>query len=113
VYIDPVIRSRDDPADTMLLGLIQGGTVGNAKLMRDVWRHGSYAEYCGVPLENVIRLDEERLRAMGYRDSELAGLGSIVPFGRLIKIGVGIGETFVVTPATGVFGGAAPWTTVV
>jgi D-arabinose 1-dehydrogenase-like Zn-dependent alcohol dehydrogenase len=109
VFVDSVIRSRDDPTDVFLMGITQGGTEGSAKLMRDVWRNGTYAEYVTVPLENVAPLDEDKLIGkLGYKESELAGLGKYcVPYGGLRDIGLEVGETVVVSPATGAFGGAA------
>tara|TARA_R110002003_G_scaffold6_7_gene331 strand:+ start:9387 stop:10235 length:849 start_codon:yes stop_codon:yes gene_type:complete len=109
VFVDSVIRSRDEPTDVFLMGITQGGTEASAKLMRDVWRNGTYAEYVAVPLENVAVLDEAMLIGkLGYEESELAGLGKYcVPYGGLRDIGLEVGETVVVTPATGAFGGAA------
>ncbi|KAF2030983.1 alcohol dehydrogenase [Setomelanomma holmii] len=109
VYVDSVIRSRDDPTDVFLLGLTQGGTQGSAKLMKEVWRNGTYAEYVAIPLENVAVMNEEKvLGKLGYKESELAALSRYaVPYGGLRDIGLEVGETVVVTPATGAFGGAA------
>ncbi|KAH7081314.1 alcohol dehydrogenase [Paraphoma chrysanthemicola] len=109
VFVDSVIRSRDDPTDVFLMGITQGGTKGGARLMRDVWRNGTYAEYVAVPLENVAVMNEEKLLGkLGYKESELAGLARYgVPYGGLRDIGLEVGETIIVTPATGAFGGAA------
>jgi threonine dehydrogenase-like Zn-dependent dehydrogenase len=109
VYIDSLVRSRDNPSDMFLLGLMQGGTAGSAKLMKDVWRNGTYAEYCSVPLENVYAFDEVRLvKEMGYKLQELAILDRyLVPYGGLRDIALSVGETVVVTPATGPFGSGA------
>ncbi|KAH7091478.1 alcohol dehydrogenase [Paraphoma chrysanthemicola] len=109
VFIDSMIRSRDDPTDAFLMGITQGGTKGGAKLMKDVWRNGTYAEYVAVPLENVAVLNEEKLLGkLGYKESDLAGLARYaIPYGGLRDIGLEVGETIIVTPATGAFGGAA------
>ena len=109
VYIDPVFRSRDNPADQFLQGFHQGGTAGSKKLITDVWRDGSWAEYCRVPLENVFILDEDRLVGeLGYTPADLTLLGQcLVPYGGLSDIKLQAGETIIVSPATGKFGGAA------
>ncbi|KAH7126576.1 alcohol dehydrogenase [Dendryphion nanum] len=105
VYVDCVVRSRDDPNNHMfLLGFMQGLTEGSLKLMRDVWRDGTYAEFCRVPLENVYVLNEERLRS---READLASLNRyLVCYGGLRGVGIQAGETVVVAPATGGFSGA-------
>lgn len=77
--------------------------------MREAWRDGTYAEYCRVPLENVFPLDEKRLtgRELGYAHTDLATLGKyLVCYGGLKDIAIQAGETVVVAPATGGFGGA-------
>lgn len=109
VYVDSVVRSRDEPSDMYLLGAVQGGTAGSAKLARDMWRNGTYAEYCSVPLENAYRLDEALLGGeLGYKFTDLTLLARyLVPYGGLRDINVCVGETIVVAPATGAFGGAA------
>jgi len=109
VYIDSLVRSRDGPADMFLLGLMQGMTTGSAKLMKDMWRNGTYAEYCCVPIENVYALNEETLVGeIGYKEQEFAGLDRyLVPYGGLRDIVLSVGETIVITPATGAFGSGA------
>ncbi|KAF5863221.1 hypothetical protein ETB97_010449 [Aspergillus alliaceus] len=81
VYIDCVIRGRDDPDSFFLSAIYEGFSEGSRKLMRDVWRDGTFAEYAMVPLENCIPLNEARL---------CGGLGFFAP-------GLGV---------HGVFGGA-------
>jgi threonine dehydrogenase-like Zn-dependent dehydrogenase len=61
VYIDFVIRGRDDPSILFLSAINEGFSSGSKKLMRDVWRDGTFAEYAKVPLENCIPLNEARL----------------------------------------------------
>ncbi|KAJ4376325.1 hypothetical protein N0V83_001608 [Neocucurbitaria cava] len=96
VYVDSVIRSRNDPSDI-------------SKLQRDVWRNGTSADYVSVPLENVFPLNEEVLiHKLGYRLQELAMMSRfLVPYGGLVDINLRVGETIIVTPATGAFSGAA------
>lgn len=108
VYCDCVIHGRDDPDALFLTAIHDGGQAGSTKLMRDVWRDGPFAEHVKVPLENCIALDEARLcGGLGYTIPELAYLGYLlVPFGGLRDINLEPGETVVVSPATGGFGGA-------
>ncbi|KAJ4294992.1 hypothetical protein N0V90_007000 [Kalmusia sp. IMI 367209] len=107
VYADATIHSRDNPDDMILHGLTAAATPGSEKLM-DVWRDGTYAEYTLVPLEAVFPVDEERMRALGYQHNDIAIMGKhLVPLGGLRDINLQAGETIVVAPATGAFGGAA------
>jgi len=78
-------------------------------LMDGEWRDGSFAEYAKFPLENVFALDEERLFGkLGYKIEDLCSIpGFLVPFGGLSEINVLPGETVIVAPATGRFGGGA------
>jgi threonine dehydrogenase-like Zn-dependent dehydrogenase len=105
VLCDFTIRARDDPANTVLLGL-HGGAA--PKLMAH-WASGSFAEYAVFPLENVFPLDEGRLLGdLGYSVEDLCLIPVLnVPFGGLAAIDVKQGETVIVAPATGKFGGAA------
>jgi threonine dehydrogenase-like Zn-dependent dehydrogenase len=109
VVVDCVVRSRDAPTDVFLLGVVEGNTAGSKKLMTDVWRNGTWAEYANVPLENVSVLNETRLvKELGYKEVELASLMRyLVPYGGLRDIKLEVGETVIVAPATGAFGGAA------
>lgn len=108
VFVDCVRRSRDDP-DTMFLSAIHdSGIEGGIKLMRDVWRDGTFAEYAKAPLENCVPLNEERLCGeLGYSIQNLAYISNLlVPYGGLRDIKLEPGETIVVSPATGGYGGA-------
>jgi threonine dehydrogenase-like Zn-dependent dehydrogenase len=67
-----------------------------------------------VPLENCYLLDEKRLLGppadggLGYRISEISyAFRQLVPFGGLADIDLKPGETIIIAPATGAFGGAA------
>ncbi|KIA75436.1 hypothetical protein HK57_00080 [Aspergillus ustus] len=109
VYADSVIRGRDDADAVILLGISDGFNPRAQKLMRDVWRDGSFAEFARFPLENCFPLENEgRLcRQLGYGMCDLAYMAYLlVPFGGLRDIGLQVGETVVVAPATGGFGGA-------
>jgi threonine dehydrogenase-like Zn-dependent dehydrogenase len=82
--------------------------------MHGEWRDATYAEFAKVPLENCYALNEERLLGevtkggLGYSIDELGDLSKCcVPFGGLRDIGITAGETVIVAPATGPFGGGA------
>ncbi|KAM0245688.1 hypothetical protein ACHAQJ_010484 [Trichoderma viride] len=108
VFLDCVIRGRDD-LDAMILSGISDGFNDNArKLMIDVWRDGLFAEYARFPLESCVPLDETRLcHELGYTAQELTYLGYLlVAFGGLRDIKLEPGETIAICPATGGFGGA-------
>lgn len=108
VFVDCVIRARDDPSALFLTSIHDGGSDGSKKLMREVWRDGTLAEYVKVPLENCIPLDETRLcQELGYSIQDLMYLSYLlVPYGGLRDIKLEPGETIVVSPATGGFGSA-------
>jgi len=105
VLCDLTLRARDDPATMVLQGL-HGGSAPS--LMRE-WKDGSYGEYAVFPLENVFALNEALLCGrMGYSVEDLSLIRLCnVPFGGLADLDVKPGETVVVCPATGKFGGAA------
>ena len=78
------------------------------------WRDWTYAEYAKVPLENCFPLDEERLLTpvdnggLGYSIETLTQLPRLlVPYGGLVDIKLQAGETIIIAPATGMFGGRA------
>lgn len=108
VFVDCVIRARDDPSALFLTAIHDGGSDGSKKLMNEVWRDGALAEFVKAPLENCIPLDEARLcRDLGYSVQDLMYLCYLlVPYGGLRDIRVEPGETVVVFPATGGFGSA-------
>ncbi|KAF2490665.1 GroES-like protein [Lophium mytilinum] len=109
VFVDCVVRGRDDPSELFLTAISEGARAGSKKLFRDVWRDGVWAEYARMPLENCVPLNEARLcKELGYGVKELMYLCHLlVPFGGLRDIKVEPGETVVVSPATGGYGGAA------
>ncbi len=114
VYIDCTIRGRDDPDTSSLSGIHGGFTDGSRKLMHGEWRDSTFAEYAKVPLENCHVLDERRLLGkvenggLGYKVEDLTIIPSLlIPFGGLRDIHLEAGETIVIAPATGTFGGAA------
>jgi D-arabinose 1-dehydrogenase-like Zn-dependent alcohol dehydrogenase len=108
VFVDCMVRARDDPSACFLLATYEGSSEGSRKLMRDVWRDGTLAEFAKVPLENCIPLDEVRLcHGFGYSVQDLMYICYLlVPYGGLRDIKLEAGETIVVSPATGGYGGA-------
>lgn len=113
VWVDCVVRGRDDDGVVFLWGIHDGSTAPSKKLAREVWHDGTFAEIARVPLENCIPLDEDRLcgaedeGGLGYAPRDLMYLAHLlVPFGGLRSIDLKPGETVVVCPATGGFGGA-------
>lgn len=106
VYVDCVIRARDDPDSFFLTAIYQGSSDGSKKLMHEVWRNGTFAEYVKVPLENCIMLGQTRLcDNLGYSVHDLMYMAYLlVPFGGLRDIKLEAGETIVVCPATGFYG---------
>jgi threonine dehydrogenase-like Zn-dependent dehydrogenase len=112
VWLDCVVRGRDDADAIFLWGIHDGMSASARKLSREVWHDGTFAEMARVPLENCIPLDEGRLCSsgsggLGYSARDLVYLSHLtVPFGGLRSIDVKPGETVVVCPATGGFGGA-------
>ena len=109
VFVDFLVRSRDDPDASVLLGYIGGFDAGSTKLMEGEWRNGTFAEFAKLPLESVYPLNEELLvKEMGYTFAELTWLGpSFVGAGGPMEIDVHAGDVVIVAPATGYFGGAA------
>lgn len=104
VFCDPTVRSRDDAVapDIALQGLTAAGP-GGMRLQKH-FRHGSFAEQMRVPTENVTRLgpiaSEEATR--------WCALGTLlVPYGGFLAANLQVGETVLVSGATGNFGSAA------
>lgn len=108
VFVDCTIRARDSD-DIFLAAISQGFGEGSAKLMKDVWRDWTYAEYCRTPLESLTVLDEQLLiKDLGYSLGQLMYSATLlVPYGGLRDIDLQAGETVIIAPATGPFGGAA------
>ncbi|KAK4551513.1 hypothetical protein LTR86_011120 [Recurvomyces mirabilis] len=109
IYADCVIHGRDDPDSVFLTAVHEGMTDGSKQLMRDVWRDGLWAEYAKVPLENCIPLNENRLCVeLGHTIPDLVYMNCLmVPFGGFLDIDLKPGETVLISPATGAYGGAA------
>lgn len=113
VFIDNFFRARDDPSVNILWTMHDGNTP-ESKKFHLAWRNGAHADYVKVPLENALPLDEKRLCSpvseggLGYTIPETLSFASVLTsFGGLRSIDIKAGETFIVTPATGYFSGAA------
>jgi D-arabinose 1-dehydrogenase-like Zn-dependent alcohol dehydrogenase len=114
VFVDCVIRGRDDPSAIILSGITEGASEGSRKLMHGEWRDSTYAEYVKAPLESCFPLNESFLcgsptgGGLGYEVERLAYISALlVPYGGLRDIRLEPGETVIIAPATGQFGGAA------
>ncbi|WPH03094.1 Hypothetical protein R9X50_00596900 [Acrodontium crateriforme] len=114
VFVDSYIHARDNPSVGFLSGIHEGYTSGSQTLMRGEWKDSTHAEYAKMPLENCHALDEDRILGspdkggLGYLVEELAALTKMaVAYGGLDDINLKAGETIIVAPATGAFGGAA------
>ncbi|KAL9622077.1 MAG: hypothetical protein Q9160_003576 [Pyrenula sp. 1 TL-2023] len=118
VYVQSFLVGRDNPDVGCMLGFFSGSTAGTRRMVEGEWRDGTLAEYVRVPLENCVGLDEGRLLAqpepgvgeggLGYTVEDLAYLQTpMIVYGGLRDIELRPGETVVVAPATGGFGGAA------
>ncbi len=109
VLCDTFIKGRDNPDVSILLGMHNGGYPAAQKLMDGEWRHGAFAEYAKFPLENVFALNENRLtKELGYSITDLSILMRyMIPMGGMGAIDIGPGDTVIVAPASGKFGGGA------
>lgn len=114
VLVDCVIHGRDDPQAIMLSGIMDGMSEGGKKLMSGEWRDSTYAEYVKAPLENCHVINEHRMfgsipsGGLGYSIDQLAWLPlALVGFGGLRSLNLQPGQTIIISPATGGYGGAA------
>ena len=106
VFYEPFVRARDDRNVAIIVGAYDGSDARTKKFALDNWHHGSWAEYVRAPLENIIPLNEQRLKTLGLAPQDLVQMGAMtVAYAALRKIGVHAGETVVVTPATGLYSG--------
>jgi len=113
VYVDSVIRARDDQTGEQGTQIMQGYRAGFTpaahKLSYGDWRNGSWAEKMLVPLENTYSMDEETLVGrLGYSLSQLAWTSILlVTYGGWLAGNLQAGETAIICFATGNFGPAA------
>ena len=105
ILCDFCITARDDGDVKILQGFLAGGP--SAAGLETAWPTGTYAQYARVPLENCWALQEELLtKQLGYSFAEMVSIGTLaVPHAGLQEIGTQPGETVIVAPATGFFGG--------
>jgi NADPH:quinone reductase-like Zn-dependent oxidoreductase len=108
VLVEPTITARDDSTSQLLLGFWEGMTSATKKLMGGMWRDGLCQQFCRLPVENVFKLDEIRLtKELSYRIEDLHLIETCaIAYGGLGDSGVRAGDTIIVSPATGRFGGA-------
>ena len=114
VFVDCFIRGRDDPTALILSGYRPGHTENSKKLMEGEWKDSTYAEFAKCPLENCYPVDEGRMcgavkdGGLGYSIPDLMSVWPLmVSYGGLKDISLLAGETIIVAPATGTFGGGA------
>jgi D-arabinose 1-dehydrogenase-like Zn-dependent alcohol dehydrogenase len=115
VLTEYFIRARDSPdAVQFLRGASTMGNPHAIKLASDLQRNGSWAEYQVVSHENCHPLDEKRFLGspadggLGYTLSQLGLMVfQSICYSGMCDIGLKAGETIVILPATGVFGGCA------
>ncbi|KAI1179187.1 GroES-like protein [Nemania sp. FL0916] len=108
VVIDAFTVARDDPNVEIIVGLMDTGESKAKKLANETWRDGCWQTHAVVPLENAVPLDEETLVGKyGYDFGELTYISRLsVAYGAISGINIKAGETVIVGPATGQFGGA-------
>lgn len=104
VFTDFCVAARDDPDAKTLQGYM-----GFVPKLDEHWTNGTFAEYTLVPLERCWSLNEEVLTSRyGYSFAELVYLPNLaIPHAGLQEIEAQPGDTIIVAPATGYFGGLA------
>ncbi|KAM6514641.1 hypothetical protein FSOLCH5_008882 [Fusarium solani] len=110
VYVDATIRGRDDPNVMIMMGHHSGEGTEGKKLMQGEWRDGSLQQYQRAPLENVYKLDEQKLlKQWGYSPAILQSIAHYsVAGGAIIEAAdVKVAETVIIGPSGGSFGGLA------
>ncbi len=106
VFLSPHLRGDVPDAEPpqILIGLTAMGATAAALAMQARWRDGVFAEIAHWPAACVTPL--------AFLDdmpaAELIGLAKlIVPFGGLLRTGMGGGETIIINGASGYFGSGA------
>lgn len=108
VFVPAPVSARDDPEVSIVQGHHGGEGPRGAVLMQGEWRDGALQQYQRVPLENILVLDEDRLcRQLGYNPADLHEMSFYgMAAGSLCEAaGVRAGETVLIGPATGTYGG--------
>jgi len=105
VWCDPTVRSRDDARtpDITLQGWSSRGE-GGLTLSRQ-FHNSAFAERMVVPTENAVPVGVELDADQVARWSAISVL--LVPYGGLLAVDLQVGETLLVSGATGNFGSAA------
>ncbi|KAF2740093.1 GroES-like protein [Polyplosphaeria fusca] len=108
VWVDPMVRGRDDPGAQILRSFYGGGDAASQVLGRGLWRDGTFTEKMLVPLEGAFVLPKTWFEERGMRMVDFAlGVYVLLAVGGLESAKVGPGKTIIVAPATGKFSGAA------
>ncbi len=104
IWHDFFIQSRDNPDDS-----IHAGFMGGKQQLEETWKHNTFAEYAEVPLERIWALNEDLLcEIRRYSFADLSYLGTVaIPLAGLLDMGVRPGDSVIVAPATGTYGGSA------
>ena len=104
IWHDFCTWSRDDPDVSILAGFMGGN-----QRLEETWNNNTFANYAEVPLERVWSLDEDLLCGnMGYSFVDLSYLGTVgIAMAGLLDLDVRAGDSVIVAPATGTYGGAA------
>lgn len=104
IWHDFYIQSRDNPEDS-----IHAGFMGGHRQLEETWNNNTFAEYAEVPLERIWTLDEHLLcNVKGYSFADLSYLGTVsIALAGLLDMGVRSGDSVIVAPATGTYGGSA------
>jgi threonine dehydrogenase-like Zn-dependent dehydrogenase len=107
VYVDALLRARDDPAGTqVLLGLHQGFSEAERRLF-GCWQ-GTWGDVVAVPMESCVALREELAKQAGYSFGDLMHIERLaVANGGIQAANLHPGETVIIAPATGHYSGAA------
>ncbi|XXG96202.1 hypothetical protein Hte_002483 [Hypoxylon texense] len=96
VVIEPFVRQRDGAHKVNIMG------IGMTAEYQGVW-----AELVRLPLENAVRVDEAALQRQNVSLRDLAFYSQlVVSYGGFRDVALTAGETVLITPATGNFGGA-------
>ena len=104
IWHDFFVQSRDNPDDS-----IHAGFMGGKQQLEETWNNNTFAEYAEVPLERTWALNEDLLcKTKGYSFADLSYLGTVaIPMAGLLDMGVRAGDSVIVAPATGTYGGSA------
>ncbi|EKG20995.1 Alcohol dehydrogenase superfamily zinc-containing [Macrophomina phaseolina MS6] len=108
IYFSAPITARDDPDVNIIQGHHGGEHASSIRLMQGEWRDGALQQYQKIPLENAYLLDEQRLcHELGYTPADLHELSFYsIGVGALLEgAALRAGETIIIGPTTGTFGG--------